>query len=83
MNNNTYREKIVEQIMNIPPSICPPELQEFTIRGENMAKIEWNKAMLEDQGIEVTKLVMIRNLLENLFDSLPRSAQGLIPRITK
>lgn len=81
--NKTYRETLVDQIISIPPSICPPELQDFTIRGENMTKIEWNKGMLEDQGIEISKLIMIRNLLENIFDSLPKSAQAYIPRITK
>jgi len=81
--SKTYRDEVVEQILSLPPSICPAELQDFTIRGENMTSIQWNKPMLEDQGIEITKLVMIRNLLENIFDSLPRSAQGLIPRITR
>ncbi len=64
---NNYRTNLVNRILEIPASLCPFEFVDFTIRGEAMDKIEWNKKMLEDEGFPLSNLMSLCTILENKF----------------
>lgn len=64
---NSYRLDLVKRILEIPASLCPFEFVDFTVRGEAMDKIEWNKKMLEDEGLPLNNLRFLCTILENKF----------------
>jgi hypothetical protein len=64
---NNYRSDLVKRILEIPASLCPYEFVDFTIRGEAMDKIEWNKKMLEDEGFPLNNLRFLCTIVENKF----------------
>lgn len=66
-NLSSYRTTLVDRVVSIPASLCPFEFVDFTIRGEAMEKIEWNRQMLEDEGLPLNNLMALCNILENKF----------------
>lgn len=60
-----YKSTLIQRILDQPASICPEPFQDFTIRGENQKKIEWNSDMLIDSGMPIQRLQELCTLLEN------------------
>lgn len=65
-----YRADLIKRIIDLPPSICPDVFRDFTIRGEDLKKIEWNTDMLIDPGVPLNMLRDICSLTENKAESL-------------
>lgn len=72
----TYREDVVQRITEITPAFCPEIYRDFVIRGEGVTKLEWNKTMLLDEGIDIIRLVFLKNQLENRVEL---THQGITP----
>lgn len=67
--NRAYKKFVIENILDIPASICPYEYQDFTVRGEGVSAILWNESMIRDEGLDIVKLTSLLNILENRLES--------------
>lgn len=65
-----YKNEVVNKILKIGASLCPKEYQDFTNRGEGITVITWNKKMLTDSGLDISRLRDLIVLLENKAESL-------------
>jgi len=63
-----YRELIIQEILEMPPSLCPLPFHEFVLRGENQVVLEWNKTMVTDKGMTFNRLRDLHTLLSNRMD---------------
>lgn len=68
-----YRQSVVKEVLLLSASLCPMEFVDFTIRGEGYSSIQWNELMITDEGLDIWKLVSLRNILENRQGQLTRS----------
>ena len=63
-----WREGFLEEIKDIPAAFCPEHYWDFTIRGENVSKVEWDMKMLADEGVDWLKLrgliAQLRNIMQ-------------------
>jgi hypothetical protein len=66
-----YKESLIEEILNIPPSLCPSLFHDFTLRGD-IINIEWNEVMLRDPGVSIDKLRDIKTFVSKAFGLLGR-----------
>lgn len=73
-----YRANLIKRITDIPASLCHELFQDFTIRGENSSKIEWNTDMLLDAGVPLKLLTDLCTVLENTVE-----LRGLTSKIIK
>lgn len=63
-----YRANLIKEIQSIPASICPNEFAIFKDRGEGKSTIEWNSTMLNDPGMDLTKLGDLLRVLKNRYN---------------
>ncbi len=61
------RKKLIARIIGIPPSMCPPILKVYTIRGD-IKQILWNEKMLSDPGMSMETLHSIYAMMSNVQD---------------
>lgn len=66
------RNLLITTILSYPPSLCPFEFVDFTVRGDKEI-IRWNETMVRDAGLDLMKLMTLKTLLENRAE-----LQGLI-----
>lgn len=59
-----YRPKLIQRILDLPPTMCPDIFKDFTIRGD-IGKIKWDETMLKDEGVPEQKLNDIHTLTTN------------------
>jgi hypothetical protein len=63
-----HKEELCNRIFAISASLCPMDFDDFVIRGEGHSKIEWNKPMIIDEGMDPIKRMFLCNILENRMD---------------
>ena len=66
---NSYKQDLVQRILDIPASLCPIEFGEFTLRGDSQSVIGWNEKMLRDEGMTTLRLRDLAVMLESKFQS--------------
>lgn len=59
-----YREDLVNTILKLPASLSPIEYSDFIVRGEGKTSLSWNESMIRDKGMDIIKLVFLKNILE-------------------
>jgi hypothetical protein len=64
-NLKVARANLLKAILDIPAVFCHEVHQDFTLRGESVTSIQWNKEMLSDEGLPMEKLNDIRTLADN------------------
>lgn len=64
-----WRADFFERIIEIPAAFCPEPYWDFTLRGENVKKVEWNETMLKDEGIDWLKLRGLIAILTNTMEN--------------
>lgn len=64
-----YRKELLTRITELPASICPDIFVDFTLRGDRSV-VEWNKPMLEDEGLPISRLRDLCVLLENKAEGM-------------
>lgn len=65
-----YRTNLILRILTLPPSMCPEIFWDFTIRGEDVEKIEWNDTMIQDPGLPIQKLIDLKTFIEKKAELL-------------
>lgn len=73
-----YRKELQQRILDIPASLCPLVFHDFTLRGESEVVVNWNKNMINDQGIDIGRLRDLAVILENRADQI-----GLTSKVIK
>jgi hypothetical protein len=66
-----YKESLIEEILNIPASLCPYLFHDYTLRGD-VVNISWNETMLRDPGVSIDKLRDIKTFVSKAFGLLGR-----------
>ncbi len=61
-----YRDKLISNILDFPPSICPEIFTSFKKRGGE--KIEWEEDILKDPGVSLDPLRNIYTLTKKRMD---------------
>lgn len=73
-----YRNELIERVLALPASLCPEPYQDFTVRGDTSAVINWNKKMISDQGLDIRRLRDLTTIVENRADLM-----GLTSKVIK
>jgi|SRR6478609_3957598 len=60
-----YKADILKDILEISPAFAGQEYIGFVLRGEERTKLEWDAALLSDEGIQIDELVRMRTILTN------------------
>ncbi len=62
------RKNLITKILSLPAVYCPEVFADFTVRGQDVTKVEWNEKMIRDPGMETQRLWDIRILTENRIE---------------
>jgi hypothetical protein len=68
-----YRKDLVEEVLGLSASLCPLEYTDFILRGEDYTKVTWNEAMIRDEGLDLIKLVFLKNILSNRMEQVTKT----------
>lgn len=71
--NSNLRTDVVGELLSLPASLVPELFFDLTKRGEEEISITWRKEMLEDTGIDVWKLVTLRNMLQKRLEIVTKT----------
>lgn len=70
MSEIDYRQSLVNRVLEIPAAICPEIFHDFTLRGQDRGKVDWDSTMLSDKGVPLQTLRDLCVMLENKAEAM-------------